>query len=150
MHVSQKELAGLFDVSTRTIQRWGEDGLNEARVGAEATYDLKLAIAWRVDSVQADVDDEYRIARTRVVTAKAEEAERANAIQRGELIPMDDIEGLLRESLMSVDATLRSSPNRFASALAERSGLTLKQARVILDDMIELARGAIRNMGSEG
>lgn len=150
MTVNQSELAELLGVSIRTIQRWGKDGLDDCRVGDGATYDLAAAIAWRLDSVQSEDDDEYRVARTRVATAKAEAAERENAVAARELIPMEELEPLVRESLEGVAAILRQCPVALRSEWAVRLGFPVKDAEELIRDLVEDVKAALREPDLSG
>jgi phage terminase Nu1 subunit (DNA packaging protein) len=115
MTVDQPTLAELFGVTTRTIQRWGRQGLDEARVGDSATYDLRAAIAWR--EAQLKGDDPLTEARVRKMEADAERSELRTARERGELIHVDDLEMLFAEPLAMLRARLLELPARIAVEL---------------------------------
>jgi hypothetical protein len=65
-------------------------------------------------------------------------------VKRGDLVPLDEVGGLVRESLEAVDSVLRHAPSRFAPGLAKAAKVPLKEARRILREVIESVRGAIR------
>jgi phage terminase Nu1 subunit (DNA packaging protein) len=150
VEVSQKALAQLFDVSPRTIQRWDGDGLDESRIDGTATYNLKEAIAWRLDSVQADVDDAYRTARTRLTNARADEAEREGHVRASELVERSDVAKLVRAPLEAVNRTLLAAPRRHAPALARKAGVPEADALVVLEEIVEEAlRADLRGLATD-
>lgn len=51
MILTQRELAALFRVDVRTIQRWGHLGLDDTRVDGAANYDAPAAVAWRAQQL---------------------------------------------------------------------------------------------------
>ncbi len=147
MHVTQQQLAEVFSVTTRTIQRWGPEGLDEARVPGEATYDLTRAVAWRLEAVQATTDDEYRQARGKRMAADAELKEIELAKARGSLIAIEDVEVLLRGSLEKVNLALRAAPSRLANKLVEMTGRSRKECQKIISEIVEGARVDLRSIG---
>lgn len=155
--VSQRALADGFEVSARTVQQWDRDGLRDAArqqsSGREASYDVFAAARWLIERERAravkatTADDELNAARLRKLEAEAESMELNLAEKRGEMVPLDEVEGLVRESLEAVDSVLRHSPSRFAPTLAKAAKVPIKSARAILRDVIESVRGAIREHG---
>lgn len=143
-------------MSPKTVQQWDGDGLREAArlksKGREAQYDGWAAIRWwhnrEMERLQKEnVSDDLDAARLRKLEAEAESKELDVQVKRGELVPMDEMEGLLRESLESVDSVLRHAPAQFAPVLAKQAKVSVKESRSILRDIIEMVRGAIREGG---
>lgn len=148
--VNQKELADLFGVTTRQIRNWEADGLPKSADGNQKLYPLRKVIAWHEERAVAQAlaaveVGAFEAAKIRKLEAEAESKELDLAVRRGELVPLDEVEGVVRESLQAVDSVLRHSPSRFAPLLAKAANLSMKKARAILRDMIELVRGAIRD-----
>ncbi|MCH7566001.1 MAG: hypothetical protein IH968_19510 [Gemmatimonadetes bacterium] len=130
--ISQTDLARVFGVSTRTIQRWEEEGLREARIGRRATYALPVAVAWRVDRERRESDVmDFNEARARKMAAQAELTEIEVARARAEYIHVSDLDHLLAEPL----ARLRGRLLSFAGVVAPRltEPLEVPQAVAIID-----------------
>jgi len=144
MRMNQKSLASLFRVSARTIRRWDEEGLSAARV-ADAdtlTYDVAAAIAWRIEQVAAEDDDELRRERIRLTAAQADRAEVELQTTAGELVYAVTVEAQVGDLL----ARLRAKIIAYKGGLAPR--LTrLPDARAVkvvldpaFDELIEVLR----------
>ena len=146
MLVNQRELADAFGVTTRTVQRWEADGLADARVGPGATYELAAAIAWRIDSVRQDAEDDYRAARTRLVNAQAVAAERNEALKQGQMIHREDVALLVREPLEEVNRTLKAGPRRHAKKWARVLRIKEAEALELLESFVEDVRGDCRKL----
>lgn len=118
--------------------------------GREARYDLVAAWQWRLALEREraerskDPESEMDAAKLRKLNAEAESKELDLEVKRGALVPIDDVEVLVRESLEAVDSVLRNSPSRLAPALAKAAQIPVKSARTVLRDMVESVRGAIR------
>ena len=152
--VNQAELAAALKVSPKTVQQWDRDGLAEAaRIGMdgrEVRYDAVAAFWWyherelarAVAAVDTSAMDQAKL---RKMEAEAGSKELDLAEKRGELVPLDDVGDLVKESLMAVDSVLRHAPSRFAPALAKSANIPLKSARTMLREIVEMVRGAIRD-----
>lgn len=125
MRCNQQELAEVFGISVRTIQRWEVHGLANARVSDEATramYDLTAAVAWRVDreverftelsTNGASVDFEEARARKEMALARLREFDLAERQQT--LIHVDDAGDSYAEIIAEIAAAIRSAPARYA------------------------------------
>lgn len=150
--LSQKELAALYDVSTRQVRNWEDEGLPRRAKGNRKEYPLKDVVAWHeareVAQALAKVDTSaLGAAKLRRMEAEAEAKELDVAVKRGDLVPLDEVGDLVRESLQAVDSVLRHSPSRFAPALAKAGGVPPKVARTILREIVEMVRSAIREGG---
>lgn len=154
---NQSEIAELLGVSAKTVQQWDRDGLREAARlgmdGREARYDVRAAVHWWHDREMDALREETKVdakeaAQIRNLEAQAESRELDLEVKRGELVPIDEVEGLVRESLESVDSVLRHAASRFAPQLAKAAKVPLKQARSILREVVESVRGAIREGGA--
>lgn len=149
MHVSQQQLADVFRVSTRSIQRWGRDGLDDCRVDGGATYDLAAAVAWRIDAVQAHSDDEYRAARARRMAADADLRELTLAKERRELIHRADVLALVTAPLEAVDRELKSAPTRMARRWSKKLGVSEARTLELIEEIVEEVRSTLREMASD-
>lgn len=149
VELNQTQMAQVFGVTVRTIRRWEKEGLPARRDGSQKLYPLALAIRWeRERAVEAALKEveitDVDAVRLRKLEAEAESKELDLQQKRGELVPIDQVETLLREALESVDSLLRHAPSRFAPKLAKAAELPIKRARTILEDVIELVRGSLR------
>ena len=130
--LTQGELARLFGVAVRTIQRWDAEGLRAARIGKTATYDPPSAVAWRVARERrANEAMDFSEARTRKMAAQAELAELEVARTRAETIHVSDMDRLLAEPLSRLRGQLLSFAGVVAPRLTEP--LEVPQAVAILE-----------------
>ena len=154
MDLTQQQLADAFGLSTRQIRNWEKGGVPHRAEGNRKLYPLKEVIAWyrerevaaALEGVDTSAMDEAKL---RKLLAEAESKELDLAVKRGELVPLDEVGDLVRESLEAVDSVLRHAPSRFAPALAKAAAIQLRAARTILRDVVESVRGAIREGGRE-
>lgn len=149
IELNQTQMGEVFGVSTRQVRNWEKDGLVCRAAGNQKFYPLAAAIRWyrerEVSAALAEVEvKDIDAAKLRKLEAEADTKELDLAVKRGELVPMDEVGDLVRESLEAVDAVLKHSPSRFAPQLAKAAQVHLKTARTILREVIESVRGAIR------
>lgn len=147
--LSQRDVSEAFGVTTRQVRNWEADGLVCRADGNRKLYPLASTIRFyrdlEVEKVLRGVTtSEMEAARLRKLQAEAEYKELDLQMRRGELVPMDDVEDLVRESLEGVDSVLRHSPSRFAPKLAKVAKVPIKTARSMLGELIESVRAAIR------
>ena len=146
---SQTELSAIIGLSTRQIRNLEREGLPCSMERKRKAYPLPEAVVWWKDREVAralepyshtDLEEERR----RWMSAKAGKAEIELSNLRGELIPLDEVSGLLRESLEVTAATLKSAPALTAPFLAKAASITTRSARLILEDMVEVVKTQIR------
>lgn len=145
-------MAEAFGVDVRTIRRWESEGLACRPEGRSKLYSLAHAISFYASqevarAVRSAETSEMDALRTRKLAAETAAKEIELAKLRGELIPVGEIDTLLRESLEAVDSVVRGVPSRFASQLAKAAKIKLPEAKKLLADAMELVRGLIRNRG---
>lgn len=157
--VNQTELAAGLRVSPRAVMQWEREGLRDAArledKGRSVRYDLFAAVRWWHERELAKVEpdsrgDEMDAARLRKLEADAAMKELDLSVKRNELVPIDEVEVLLREALESVDSVLRHSSSRVAPRLSKDAGIPIKGARTIMEDVIESVRGLIRAGDDDG
>lgn len=126
MELRQKDLAAVFRVSPRTIQRWEDKGLDRARKGPEATYDLAEAVAWALERAEADAYERgHREALTgdleKVELKKQEMLARKHELdveeREGRLVDVDEVEEDLAREFSQIRAALLAFPGRLAPRL---------------------------------
>ena len=149
LELTQRQMAEAFNRTTRQIRRWEDEGLTVRAEKNRKYYTLREAIEFHVaievqKAIRAASPDVMDAARLRKLEAEAESKEIDLSIRRNELVPMDEVEGLLQETLESIDSVLRHAPSRVAPALAKVAKIPIKRARVILEDLVERVRGSIR------
>lgn len=150
LELTQKQMSEEFGVTTRQIRNWEADGLACRAEGNRKLYPLAHAIRFYADrfaekAAAAAGTRELDAIRARKLRAEAEVKEIELARLRGELVPMSEVDGLLRDALEAIDSVIRSVPGRFAARLAKASGAKLSRAKRVLADSMELVRGAIRD-----
>ena len=151
MTVNQTELAELFDVTPRTIRTWEREGLPHESAGRSKRYDLRAAIRWHRDREVARALAPYEGTqleheRTRLVRARAEEAERRNAIERRRLIAMEDVAALVRAPLQAVDRALKAAPRRHAKRWARVLRVKEGEALELIETLVEDVRADLRRL----
>lgn len=87
---------------------------------------------------------DFRSEQARLARAKAEAQEMDNAVQRGELVAITDVERMLREPLEKVNVVAKNLPARYAARLAKEAGISLGKARQILGEISESIRAELR------
>ncbi len=144
--VNQTELARMFQVTTRTVQRWNERGLPRQGEGRAAKYPLERCIVWvrerdREEVLEAARPKDLEEARLRKAIADAELAEYEVAERRGETLTVEHFEDLMGSATRRMDAQLRTLPRRVAPELV---GLTtVKAFRAALEDAVAQVRAEL-------
>lgn len=148
--LNQTDLARVFRVTTRTVQRWNEQGLPRQGEGRTAKYPLELCIAWvrkrdREEALEAARPKDLAEARLRKAIADAELAEYEVAERRGETMTVEHFEDLVGSAMRRMDAQLRTLPRRVAPELV---GLkTAKEFRATLDGAVAQVRSELYAAG---
>lgn len=144
--VNQTELARMFQVTTRTVQRWGERGLPRQGEGRTAKYPLERCIAWvrerdREEALEAARPKDLEEARLRKAIADAELAEYEVAERRSQTMTVEHFDDLVGSAMRRMDAQLRTLPRRVAPELV---GLTtVKAFRAALDTAVGQVRAEL-------
>lgn len=156
--LTQKEAADRLRISTtwlRALTGRGEISRNE-----DGSYPWPTIAdeyeAYRSDAPvngsESSSSDEYEQARTRKILAEAELRETEAAVQRGDLLPLEEVLDRVRRPLEEVDARLRSAPRVHARAWAKRLGVTQAEAIHLIGELVEEIRADLfRNFeGDDG
>ncbi len=117
--LTQTELARVFGVTTKTVQRWVERGLPREGEGRKATYPLEPCIAWvrekdREEAIDAARPRTLEEARIRKATADAELAEYELGLRRKELMTVAQYNAAVSGAFSRVKAQLVTLENRLA------------------------------------
>lgn len=125
------ELAKLFEVDIRTIQRWAGSGLPKTPAG----YDLAECIAWRIAQVRKEFkdpeaskwDSKYRETKARLAQVNLDQ-------QMGRLISLEEVERGRVERIESIKKTLLAFSQNTAPQLV---GLDIATIKDVLDRRIK-------------
>lgn len=125
--VNSTVLARLFGVTMETLRQWRIDGLpDEGKTGKSVRFDVRKAIAWRVQrAANAETPDDSK---ARKLKAEAERLEMQNAETRGELVRRDTVEREAREEAETLKQAMMNIPPRLAQILANESNAALVEA----------------------
>jgi len=110
MHIrkmSQKYVAELLGVTPRTIRDWHAEGFPRHEDGSYSGPD---AVAWLLERRSPD-GDAFDDQRQRLAAAQAEKVEAENALRRGELADMREVEKFWTDCISNARATLLRLPD---------------------------------------
>lgn len=110
MHIrkmSQKYVAELLGVTPRSIRDWHAEGFPRNEDGS---YSGPEAVAWLLER-RSPGDDGFDDQRQRLAAAQAERIERENAIRRGEVADVREVEKFWADCIANARATLLRLPD---------------------------------------
>lgn len=150
--VNQTELARRLALTPRQIRNLHEHGLPHRRDGRSVLYPWPEVRDWYTKFKQEEdrrrrgggQELNLQHEKARKLAADAEKAEMELAKARGELIHIEDVEGLVRRPLEQVAAALGNAPSRYASDLAEEADLKIPIAMRMLEDILRSVREDLR------
>ena len=130
------ELARLFNVDRRTIQRWTREGMPIAEPGAPGRghghrFDLQTCLSWWSGRNAGGL--ELTRARTRLAHEQSETARLKNEATRTNLVPLDLLTNEFRGLLGYVIQEARKIPDQLAPQL---EGQTIAQRKATLEKAI--------------
>lgn len=152
LRFSQRQIAGAFDVSTRTIQRWHDDGFPHDGEGRGVRYDLPACIEWALERERRDVQDQLDAmrdldsAKARRMLALAKKTEYEAEKIAGRMIDIEDLEQLHLEPLMRIREALVSFPARAAPLFEKYSK---RQAMKLLKEAAQDLMRTVSELGGE-
>lgn len=121
--LTQRQIAKAFGVSTRTVNRWHDDGFPHHGEGRGIRYHLPDCIEWALARERRDLEDQLDAmqdldsARTRRMLALAKKTELEAEKMAERMIDIDDLEELHLEPLGRIREAMVSAPPRFAPLL---------------------------------
>jgi phage terminase Nu1 subunit (DNA packaging protein) len=131
MHMKPQALAGLLGITTRRLGQLHEEGIavkvDRGLYDAAATVQAMLAHAGGKaagKAVELDFDRE----RARLAAAQADGHELKNAVTRGELVPVEDVEREWGDVLRKVRASMLAVTSRVRQRI---SGMDTAQAAIL-------------------
>jgi len=86
--------------------------------------------------------------RARLTKEKADAQEMENAIHRGELVAIEDVDRMVRRSLERVSTITKELPTRYGPILAQETGMTVAKAKKIMGEISESIRGELRDLAA--
>jgi len=135
--VSQQSVAVQLRLSPRQVQNLVLRGMPVVRLaGKPPQYDMDRVWAWYADWKVTERQRRRgsgteREARTRLFMAQAALRQLDIHVRRGDLVPMDALEGATRRMLAQLRAAVLSTPGKWAPAIA--SCQSAAQVGVVLD-----------------
>ena len=123
VRLTQKEVASAFGVTTRTIQRWHDEGFPREGSGRNTTYDLTECINWRIDREREEVErilaafEDEDASRKKKLAMQARKLELEVGEMEGRLIHVEDLEELHVAPLAELRGQLLSIPGRLGPLL---------------------------------
>jgi phage terminase Nu1 subunit (DNA packaging protein) len=144
--VGQQEIAQVFSVNVRTVQRWDAEGFPRTPDGR---YDVGECVAWAIERQKAETADEFDLARTRKTAAEAEIREHELQLLRGGSVPIASVAAMVKAALTRVDQAVRGAKRRLSRLWARRLGISEAEAMKLFDDMTEEVRAVLRKALSD-
>jgi len=143
--VTQAQLAAVFAVSVRTIQRWHAEGL--PRTNGATSYRLPDVVRWRLERERercaAGEIDELDQARVRKETVRAELLEIEVAQKRGTLVEVVKVDRMLWPLMRTARDRMLLLPDRVTDTMPiladphERHSYLRKEIGVALQDLAD-------------
>ena len=109
--LTQTQAAALLSIAPRTLRDWHDAPRNK-----DATYSGPALVAYYVAKVSGNTD-EYDDQRQRLAAAQSEKVEHENAIRRGELADMRDVERKWVEYIANARIKALAMPSKLSSRL---------------------------------
>lgn len=131
--IGQEQVAAMFGVAPKTIVDWQEQGLPIALRGSPgipSEYESDACINWFVAREVLKVQGERP--QDRLARVQADKIEMENEVNRGLLIPADQLEPKLRAAMIAAREAWRNEPTRLARELP---GKTIKE----IEDLLAIA-----------
>lgn len=129
--LSQKAAAELLGVTSRTLRDWSHAPRNE-----DGTYPGPELVQWLLDRRMPDEPD-LSDQRQRLAAAQAEKVEMDNAVRRGELADMREVERFWTDCIANARAKLLALPTRLVAEMPEKfRAATLCRARELVRETL--------------
>lgn len=130
MIVSSKDLHEIFDISPKTLSRWGQAGCPKLK---KAQWDLRSVLEWWVIHIyeprleSEEKDESLKNARQRYWKAKAEKEEINIAQLKSELIPKKTLADLWGARVIEVKQGLLNLENRLPPILVSKTQAEIQE-----------------------
>jgi len=138
---TQLEAADAVGVTPRTVRSWEKNGiLAAALVHSRAEPEEPEVQAEAAAPSTNGGRPTLAAVRIRKEAALAEQHELKVKRMRGEMVPLEAVEEMIRDALAPVDVGLRTLPNELAGEWARRMGIGEREALALLGEMAETMR----------
>jgi phage terminase Nu1 subunit (DNA packaging protein) len=114
-----KQVAALFDVSTRWVQRLVDE--HDMPRAERGQYDAVTVVRWYIRFLKKEATESDTHQRTRLQRANADLRELDLAKRRGELVEVETIKNAVTDLILASKARLLSIPTKMAASLARTS-----------------------------
>lgn len=141
--ITQKEAATRLGVSTSWVRELTSRGVLTRNPSKSYPWPQIREEYGAYQSALEETSD-YDAVRIRLVAARAERIERENKLAAGQLVPIDEVEALVRGSLEEVAAALRRCPLVLRAKWARTLGVGEKQARTLISELVEDVKAVLR------
>ncbi len=131
--LNQRLAAEMVGVTARTLRDWSAAPRND-----DGTYDGPALVAWRIEQLtQPELNDQ----RQRLAAAQAEKVEHENAVRRGELADMRQVERYWSGCIANARARLLKLPTDIAASVTHEHRAAVQEAarRAVHDALTELS-----------
>lgn len=132
---TQKQIAKLFSVDTRTIRNWIDAGMP---AGKRGKYDVAKIVAWKIMRDQPASPDAWmekiNEGRARLVNFRADIVEANARTVKGQLIAREDVERGLVQVSIAIKMALLALPRSIAPRLV---GLEPREIEAVLRERVE-------------
>lgn len=145
--LKQADIAALFGVTDRTIQRWHERGLPRQGDGKGSVYVWADVLAWYVGFVSGSKSGPTTD-KDRKLRAEADLAEMAAAEKAGQLLDANEVKVAWTGFLARVTSNLDGFPDRAAEKLEDGMNLAEKAA-VIRRELAGVRRDLVAEAGTK-
>jgi phage terminase Nu1 subunit (DNA packaging protein) len=148
--LAQKDLAALLGLSTRQVRNLVDAGMPVVSEGGKLWYDGPACVAWYVGEKEkaaksdrsVEAIDEAR-ERARKLRFEADLAELKVARERREVAPMSEWRAAADDEAARVGGVIGQMPSEFASVLAARLGVSVRQASAVLREIADGVRARL-------
>lgn len=137
---NKTEIATLFGVTTEAVNKWMHAGCpDEGKHGRAVQFYAPDVIKWRTQGVETETGQVLNLAAERAKLAKeqADKAAMENAILRGDLVRVSDLETVWAAVAVAVKSKLLSIPTKVAANVAEH--MTANEVQELIDKAIREA-----------
>ncbi len=129
--VNQTELAAILGKSDVTVWEWQKEGLpieSRGQNGQANQYDTEKVIGWLVAREVLKVQNESQ--RDRLTRLQADKLEQELLIEKGQLVPVHEVQPIWKSRVLSAAAFLLSTHSRMAALLD--ASPTVEEKRQVL------------------
>ena len=145
LELSRTDTANFFGVSMTGVDYWRTSGCPHIKRGTAVLFNSKEVVEWlqnkaREKATRSSEDgDTIEGLKLRRERAETERAERVNEIEAGQVVKIEDSEGIVAEIIAVLCSQHEAMPARFAAPLAYRVAALIPDAAAGLIEEIRRA-----------